>query len=164
MFTGASLVGFVFSALTMHLALEAGARPWLARLLGMLVAMNLAFLLNGRFTFGGLTRERCLPLWAAYMANSGFGNLCNYLVFLALTSSRWPLISQVDVAFVAGAMTAWGINFLGARYLVFGGFGKRVAQRLKAMVVSRPSRRPPSRPEPSRSPVPAPGERGWSRR
>lgn len=160
-FTGASLVGFVFSALTMHLGLEAGLRGWVARLLGMLVAMNLTFLLNGRFTFNALTRERFLPLWGAYVANSAMGNACNYLVFLTLRSTHRPLISNVDVAFLAGAMTAWGINFLGARFLVFGAFGRRLAARLKRLV-SWSSGARPYRSRPARPAAPAPAERGSS--
>ena len=154
MFTGASLVGFVFSAITMHVGVDAGLRPWLARLLGMLVAMNLAFLLNGRFTFNALSRQRFLPLWGAYMANSSFGNLCNYFTFLTLRSLHRPVISNLDVAFLAGAVMAWAINFLGARYLVFGALGRRLAARAKDLMFSRPSR----------PPAPAPAEHGSSRR
>ena len=163
-FTGASLIGFVFSATAMHLGLEAGLRGWAARLIALLVAMHVTFFLNGRFTFNALTRERFLPLWAAYVANSAFGNSCNYLMFLTLRSTHRPVISDADVAFVAGAMTAWGINFLGARFVVFGDTGRRIAAHLRAMVVS-PSGRPgrPS-PNPSGPRAPAPAEHGSSRR
>jgi putative flippase GtrA len=141
MFTGASLIGFVFSAATMHLGLAAGLRGWAARLIALLVAMHVTFLLNGRFTFNALSRERFLPLWAAYVANSAFGNTCNYLVFLTLRSTHRPLVSDADVAFVAGAMTAWALNFLGARFVVFGDAGRRLARRLRDLFVSPPSRR-----------------------
>jgi putative flippase GtrA len=168
-FTGASLIGFVFSAATMHLGLEAGLRGWAARLIALLVAMHVTFLINGRFTFKALTRERFLPLWAAYVANSAFGNSCNYLVFLTLRSTHRPFVSNADVAFVAGAMTAWALNFLGARFVVFGELGPRLAARLKRMVLSRPSGPRPSRPRssrpgPSRPSAPAPAEHGSSRR
>jgi putative flippase GtrA len=158
-FTGASLVGFVFSMATMHLGLAAGLRGWAARLIALLVAMHVTFFLNGRFTFNALTRERFLPLWAAYVANSAVGNSCNYLVFLGLRSTHRPVISNADVAFVAGAMTAWGLNFLGARFLVFGAFGQRLAARAKRALVSW--RVLPSRP--SRRPGPAQAARGSSR-
>jgi putative flippase GtrA len=154
MFTGASLVGFVFSAATMHAGLALGLRPWAARLIGMAVAMNVSFLLNGRYTFRALTRESFLPLWAAYMANSALGNTCNYAMFVALTATHRPLISQPDVAFVAGAMAAWAINFLGARFVVFGEAGRRFARYLARGVLSRPSR----------PRAPAPAARGSSRR
>ena len=154
MFTGASLVGFVFSAATMHAGLAVGVAPWAARLAGMFVAMNVSFLINGRFTFQALTRDTCVRLWWAFMANSAFGNACNYGVFVLMTSSHRPVISHPDVAFVAGAVTAWTINFLGARFLVFGGVGRRLAAEVRRRVSIR-------RPRPG---VPAPAEHGSSRR
>jgi putative flippase GtrA len=154
MFTGASLIGFLFSVTTMHLGLASGMPAWAARLIAMFVAMNVSFLINGRFTFRALTRERCLGLWAAYMANGAIGNACNYAVFVILTSTHRPLIGQPDVAFVAGAITAWAINFLGARFVVFGAAGRRFAARVGGSVFSRPSR----------PRVPAPAEHGSSRR
>jgi putative flippase GtrA len=160
-FTGASLIGFVFSVSTLHLGMHLGLPGWAARLIALLVAMNITFVLNGRFTFNALSRERFLPLWGAYLLNSSFGNACNYLVFLTLRSLHRPFLSQADVAFVAGAMAAWAINFLGARYVVFGGAGRRILDWIKARIASvfsRPSRR---RARPS---VPAPDGRGWSRR
>jgi putative flippase GtrA len=158
-FTGAALIGFVFSAVTLHLGLHAGLRGWEARLISLLVAMHVTFLINGRFTFNGLSRQRFLPLWGAYVANSAIGNSCNYLVFLTLRSLHRPVISNTDVAFLAGAVTAWAINFLGARYVVFGGAARRALAWLKRAVVSRPSRRHPSRPR-----DPAPAEPGSSPR
>jgi putative flippase GtrA len=159
-FTGASLVGFVFSMATMHLCLAGGLRGWAARLIALLVAMHVTFFLNGRFTFNALTRERFLPLWAAYVANSATGNAVNYLIFLSLRATHRPVISNADVAFVAGAMTAWALNFLGARFVVFGALGERLAARAKRALVSRT----PLRSRPSPPPGPAPAGHGSSRR
>jgi putative flippase GtrA len=138
----------------LHLGLHAGLRGWAARLIALLVAMHVTFFINGRFTFNALTRERFLPLWAAYVANSAFGNSCNYFVFLTLRSTHRPVISNADVAFVAGAIAAWAINFLGARFVVFGNAGRRLAAGLRRALFSRTSR----------SRAPAPAGRGWSRR
>jgi hypothetical protein len=69
------------------------------------------------------------------------------------------VISNTDVAFLAGSVTAWAINFLGARFLVFGGLGRRLAARVKRLAFSRPSRSEPSHPR-----APAPAEPGSSRR
>lgn len=157
-FTGASLVGFVFSAATLRLALQAGLHPWAARLTAMLVAMHVTFFINGRYVFGALTRERFFALWGAYVLNSAFGNACNFGVFVGLTASHRPVIGNPYVAFLAGAMTAWGINFLGARFVVFGDAGRRLAARLRAAFVSPPA------PGSGRRAAPAPAERGWSRR
>jgi putative flippase GtrA len=153
-FTGASLVGFVFSAITLHLGLRYGLHPWVARLIAMLVAMHVTFFINGRYVFGALTRERFLGLWAAYVANSACGNACNFGVFVAVQSTDWQIPAKPYVAFVAGAMTAWAINFLGARFIVFGELGRRLVTQVKQRCVSLPARRA----------APAPAERGWSRR
>ena len=156
-FTGASLVGFVVSFATMHLFLAAGLAGWAARLIALLAAMHVTFFLNGRFTFNALSRARFLPLWAAYVANSAVGNSFNYAVFLGLRAAHRPVISHADVAFVAGAVTAWAINFVGARFLVFGSLGQRIAARARALFVSPTARRSPP-------PAPAPAARGSSRR
>lgn len=157
-FTGASLIGFLFSAATLRLALQAGVHPWAARLLAMVVAMHVTFFINGRYVFGALTRERFFALWGAYVLNSAFGNACNFGVFVSLTASHRAVVSSPYVAFLAGAMTAWAINFLGARFVVFGDAGRRLAARLRGGLVSG-SRRAPAPPA-----APAPAERGWSRR
>ena len=57
-FSGAALIGFAVSALVLHLGLEAGLRPWISRLIALVVAMNVTFFINGRFVFGGFSRRR----------------------------------------------------------------------------------------------------------
>lgn len=146
-FTGAALIGFVVSALVLHLGLEAGLRPWSARLVALLCAMNVTFLINGRFVFRALTRRRFLAQWAAYTANSAFGNCCNYWVFVTLESTHRPIIGDPYVALFAGSLAAWAINFTGARFLVFGGVARKLADRCVRLVVSQRSR--PDAPEPA---------------
>lgn len=153
-FTGVALVGFGVSALVLHLGLEAGLRPWAARLVALLVAMNVTFLINGRYVFGALTRETFWGQWAAYTTNSACGNLCNYWVFVTLESTHRPVIGNPYVALLAGSATAWAINFTGARLLVFGDAGRRLAARCRRMLVSPRARRC----------VPGPAEPGSSRR
>jgi putative flippase GtrA len=162
-FSGVALIGFAVSAVILHLALEAGLRPWASRLIALLCAMNVTFLINGRFVFRALTRERFLAQWAAYTANSAVGNVCNYWVFVTLESTHRPVIGNPYVALLAGSIIAWAINFTGARFVVFGGAARRLAARFRSspapvaapvMVVS-----PPSHPH-----APAPPEPGSSRR
>jgi putative flippase GtrA len=151
-FTGVALIGFVISALVLHAGLELGLSPWAARLIALLCAMHLTFLINGRFVFRALNRERFFAQWAAYVANSAFGNFCNFWVFVALESTHWPVISHPYVALLAGSITAWAINFTGARLLVFGGAGRRLAARWRRLFVSPRSRpRAPARSEPESS-------------
>ena len=153
-FTGVALIGFAVSAAILHLGLEAGLRPWAARLIALLCAMHVTFLINGRFVFRALTRRRFLAQWAAYVTNSAFGNFCNYWVFVTLESTHRPVIGNPYVALLVGSMVAWAINFTGARFVVFGGAARAVMARWTRMFVS-----PRSRPR-----APAPAEPGSSRR
>src|SRR5579863_1265321 len=152
-FTGVALIGFAVSALVLKLGLEAGLRPWSARLIALLCAMNVTFLINGRFVFRALTQRRFLAQWAAYTANRAFGNFCNYWIFVTLESTHRPVIGDPYVALLAGSMAAWAINFTGARFLVFGRMGRKLAERWARRSVS-----PRSRPD-----VPAPAEPGSPR-
>ncbi|MBS0333612.1 MAG: GtrA family protein [Proteobacteria bacterium] len=153
-FSGVALVGFVLSATILHLGLEMGFRPWAARLIALVFAMNVTFLINGRFVFGGLTRRRFLVQWATYCANSACGNFCNYWTFVTLESTHRAVIGDPYVALAAGSVVAWAINFTGARFVVFGGGAQGLKARLARLVVS-----PRSRPA-----GPAPAEPGSSRR
>jgi putative flippase GtrA len=139
-FTSVALIGFGLSALVLHFGLEAGLRPWAARLIALLCAMNLTFLINGKFVFKALTRQRFFAQWGAYLMNSAVGNLCNYWVFVTLESTHRPLIGNPYVALFAGSATAWAINYTGARLVVFGPAGRRLAQRCRAVFVSPRSR------------------------
>ena len=152
-FTGVALIGFAVSAAILHLGLEAGFRPWSARLVALLCAMNVTFLINGRFVFRALTRRRFLAQWAAYVANSAFGNFCNYWVFVTLESTHRPVIGNPYVALLAGSIVAWAINFTGARFVVFGGAAKDLMARWTGLFVSprsRPTAPAPAEPESSR--------------
>jgi putative flippase GtrA len=153
-FTGVALIGFSISAAILHLGLEAGLRPWAARLIALVSAMNVTFLINGLFVFRALTRRRFFAQWAAYVTNSGVGNFCNYWVFVTLESTHRPVIGNPYVALLAGSVTAWAINFTGARFVVFGDAARRLARRCLRMFVS-----PRSRPD-----APEPAEPGSSRR
>jgi putative flippase GtrA len=151
-FTAVALIGFAVSALILHLGMDVGLRPWLARVIALVVAMNVTFVINGRFVFRALSRGRVLAQWGAYVTNSAFGNICNCLVFVALQSSHRPVIGNPYVALLAGSATAWAINFLGARFLVFGAAGRRLAGRCAQLFANRPSRPPgPASAEPGSS-------------
>ena len=152
-FTGVALVGFAISAAILHLGLEAGLRPWAARLVALLCAMNVTFLINARFVFHALSRRRFLAQWAAYVANSAFGNFCNYWTFVTLESTHRPVIGNPYLALLAGSAVAWAINFTGARLVVFGGGVRGLLIRLGVVVSPR-----------ARPHAPAPAEPGSSRR
>lgn len=146
-FSAVALIGFAVSAGILHLGLEAGLRPWAARLIALVVAMHVTFLINGRFVFRALTRRRFLAQWAAYVTNSAVGNFCNYWTFVTLESTHRPVIGNPYVALLAGSVVAWAINYTGARLVVFGPAGRRLASRCRAVFVSPRSR--PRAPEPA---------------
>ena len=150
-FSGVALIGFAVSAGVLHLALEAGLRPWSARLIALAIAMNVTFFINGRFVFGGFSRRRLLSQWGAYVTNSAIGNACNYWVFVTLESTHREVIGNPYVALLAGSVTAWAINFTGARFVVFGRVGRRLRARWRMFSSA------------SRPRVPAPAEPGSSR-
>ena len=152
-FTDVALIGFGLSAVVLHFGIAAGLRPWAARLIALVCAMNLTFLINGRLVFATLTRKRFFAQWGAYLTNSAFGNTCNYWVFVTLESLQRPVISNPYVALLAGSVTAWAINIMGARFLVFGDHGRRLAARCRERLVSPRSRpRAPASVEPGSSP------------
>ena len=150
-FTGVALIGFVVSAVVLHLCLEAELRPWAARLVALVCAMNVTFLINGRFVFRALSRQRFLAQWGAYVANSAFGNFCNYWVFVTLESTHRPVIGNPYVALVFGSIVAWAINFVGARFVVFGSLGRRASRWVRAIVSRRSRHHAPARAGPGSS-------------
>lgn len=136
-FSGVALIGFAVSALVLKLGLEWGLRPWSARLIALVCAMNVTFLINGRFVFKALTRRSFMAQWLAYCTNSAFGNFCNYWIFVTLESTHRPVIGDPYVALFAGSLAAWAINFTGARFLVFGGAARKWLGRVTRFLPSR---------------------------
>lgn len=119
-FTGVSLVGFGTDAAVLHAGAGLGLSPAIARLVSLTCAMQVTFVLNGLHVFRRLERGRRLRRWCAYMLAGGFGNLCNYWIFVTLVSLHHPVASRPMVALAAGSAAGWIINYLGARLLVFG--------------------------------------------
>jgi len=150
-FSGAALIGFAVSALVLHLGLEAGLRPWISRLIALVVAMNVTFFINGRFVFGGFSRRRLVSQWGAYLTNSAIGNTCNYWVFVTLESTHREVIGNPYVALLAGSVVAWAINFAGARFIVFGRVGRRLRARWRLVLSPALRLRAPARAEPGSS-------------
>ncbi|MBV9997121.1 MAG: GtrA family protein [Caulobacteraceae bacterium] len=124
-----SLAGFAVDAMLLWLGLAAGLEPAWARVGSLLVAMQVTFVLNGRHVFKGLDHGRLPAQWLAYMTANGFGNACNYWIFVTLVSLHWPVVSAPFPALSAAASCAWLINYLTARGLVFGPGWRRLTGR-----------------------------------
>ena len=112
-------VGFVTDASILHLGLALHIEPAFARAISLISAMQVTFLINGLLVFRCLERSRWPVQWAGYMVTNGFGNLCNYFVFVTLVSLHDRIWSNHWLGLVAGGLTAWAINYTSARLLVF---------------------------------------------
>jgi putative flippase GtrA len=141
-FTLVSVLGFATDATVLHLLMEAGAAPALARVASLLSAMQVTFLVNGLLVFHSLDRARPWRQWAAYMLAHGFGNFCNYGIFVTLVSLRRPPLSRPLAALAVASVLAWTINYLAARYLVFRRTRTRAGARAMAGRVTPLSARP----------------------
>lgn len=118
-FGGVGLVGFCVDAALLHLGLGAGLPAWAARIVSLFFAMQATFTINRLHVFRDLERTHLARQWTGYMLANGFGNFCNYWIFLTLVSTRWPLISNHYAALAVGSLSAWLINFAGTRMFVF---------------------------------------------
>jgi putative flippase GtrA len=118
-FAGVSLIGFVTDALLLHAGVGLGVAPALARIFSLFCAMQVTFIINGLHVFSCLNRASFLRQWSGYMTSNGFGNFCNYWIFVTLVSTHWPVVSVHLVALAVGSAAAWMINFTAARLFVF---------------------------------------------
>jgi putative flippase GtrA len=152
-FGGVGLIGFAVDAALLHVGLEFGAPAWAARIVSLFCAMQTTFTINGVFVFRRLQRGRLLRQWSGYMLSNGFGNLCNYWIFLTMVSTHWPGVSNHYAAMTAGSFCAWLINFAGARLAAF-------PRTCAGERDGGATQEAPGGPSPDRGPA-APG---WSRR
>ncbi len=105
-FGGVGLVGFCVDAALLHLGLDVGAAAWAARIVSLFFAMQATFTINRLHVFRDLDRTRLVRQWTGYMLANGFGNFCNYWIFLTLVSTHWPLVSNHYAALAAGSLSA----------------------------------------------------------
>jgi len=143
-FGSVGLVGFCVDAVLLHLGLDAGLPAWAARVISLFFAMQATFTINRLHVFRDLDRTRLVRQWAAYMLANGFGNFCNYWIFLTLVSTRWPVVSNHYAALAVGSLSAWLINFGGTRLFVF---------RRPTALLNQHSKPDPDDPSPGHGPV-----------
>jgi putative flippase GtrA len=135
-FAAVGLVGLLTDGMLLRLGLAVGMSPAIARAISLFCAMQVTFTINGMVVFRCLTLKRLARQWAGYMATNGFGNVCNYWIFVTLVSLHRPLVSNPYVALIVGAFAAYLINYAGARLLVFGAgrTGAIIARRRRASI------------------------------
>jgi putative flippase GtrA len=118
-FGAVGFLGFLTDATMLQLGIHLGLTPAMARVISLLSAMQVTFTVNGLFVFRCLRREKLPHQWLGYMAANSLGNLCNYFIFLAFVSSRLPVVSDHLFALASGSFTAWLVNYVGTRFVVF---------------------------------------------
>ena len=120
-YTAVSLIGFAIDATLLHAGLRVGLSPAWARVISLVCAMQATFAINDRHVFAQQGAHRSVARrWCAYMATNGFGNLCNYWIFVTLVSLHARVVSVPVVALCAASACAWAINYASCRFLVFG--------------------------------------------
>jgi putative flippase GtrA len=117
-FTFVSALGFAVDAGVLHLLMAAGVGPAWARVVSLLCAMQVTFLINGLVVFRCLDRAPWRQ-WVTYMLAHGFGNFCNYWIFVTLVSLHRTPLSAPLAALAVASVSAWAINYIAARYVVF---------------------------------------------
>jgi putative flippase GtrA len=114
-------IGFLTDISVLRLCLRGlHLTPFEGRAVSLACAMQVTFLINGLVVFRCLTWRSCGRQWLAYMGSNGLGNLINYAVFAGLVASRLPEVSRNGWALVISSLIAYALNFLCARFMVFG--------------------------------------------
>jgi putative flippase GtrA len=112
-------LGFLTDITFLRIGLILGLSAVAARLISLMCAMQVTFLVNSLVVFRCLRRETIVRQWLSYMGSSGVGNLINALIFAALVMSRWPGVSRHGTALLIGSLAAYLINYTGCRLIVF---------------------------------------------
>jgi putative flippase GtrA len=119
-FACVGLVGFVVDALCLRGGLALHLSSAIARFVSLALAMQVTFTINRTLVFRCAGREGVVRQWAAYNATNGFGNLCNYWIFVTLSSLHGEPASKWFIALPISALSAYLINYAGVRLVVFG--------------------------------------------
>lgn len=114
------MIGFAVDAGLLKVGLVLGLTAAIARLISLICAMQVTFAINRKHVFRCRPGTSCLGQWCAYMASNGFGNLCNYWIFVTLSSLHGHEVSKPWIALPISAVCAYVINYAGARLVVFG--------------------------------------------
>ena len=137
-FAAVGLLGLLTDVILLRLGMTVGLSAAMARAISLLCAMQVTFAINSVAVFRCLTPKKLARQWAGYMVTNGFGNFCNYWIFVSLVSFHRPFVSNPYVALPVGAAAAYVINYAGARLLVFGSgrAGFIIAQRRRLTAAS----------------------------
>jgi putative flippase GtrA len=118
-FACVGLIGFALDAALLRGGLALGLSPAVARLVSLVLAMQVTFTINRLHVFRAASHKSTFRQWCAYMATNGFGNVCNYWIFVTLSSLHGQAVSKWFVALPISAGSAYLINYAGVRLVVF---------------------------------------------
>lgn len=110
-------LGFTVDALVLLLLIHSlGMSPFAARVLSILVALTVTWVLHRSWTFRTANANR-MAEWLRFAVVNGFGGGLNYLVYAAILVAL-PGTSPL-VALVGGSAAALVANFLGSKFWAF---------------------------------------------
>lgn len=113
------VIGMVVDVSVLYLAMASGLGWHTGRICSFLAAVTATWQCNRRYTFTS-RREQSLWLeWWRYLAAMSGGGAINFATYslVTVTFPTLPLLPMVAVA--AGSIAGLGVNFIGAKYLVF---------------------------------------------
>ncbi len=119
-FAAACLIGFFADALTLRIGLALGLDVRLARLIALVLALQVSFALSRWLVFRLAERGPVVREWARYMTANGFGGACSLTLFISLLRVKLPLVSGTWAALVLSSLAAYAINYAGTRLFVYG--------------------------------------------
>ncbi len=113
-------IGFAVDGGLLFTLVHTGVSPYYARFISFPCAVLATWWLNSRWTFtaegtGGGKQ------FGAYIAVQVLGALTNLAVYLAMLHFTGTEAAQAFIAFAFGSAAGLIVNFLGSRFLVFGG-------------------------------------------
>jgi putative flippase GtrA len=115
------VVGLLADVAILYLALALGLGFYAGRVVSFLGAVFVTWQLNRRYVFHA-ARSAMSPWreWWTYLASMMGGGAFNYAGYSALIAfgPRGPLLPMLAVA--AGSLAGMTVNFLSAKFLVFG--------------------------------------------
>ncbi len=137
-FAAVCMIGFVVDAGGTKAGVMLGLSAPLSRFVALLAALQVTFVLSRWLVFHNAGQGSLAGQWWRYMIANGFGGFCNFGIFVALIALRWPFLSNLWVALVVSASTAYFINYAGTRLYVYGRDMAAPLTKAHEEVASRP--------------------------
>ncbi len=123
-FGGVGTLGFLIDAAVFTIANLFLNNLYLSRLVSYLAAASFTWLLNRKFTFAASDRPP-VQEWGRFVLVQTVGGAVNYGVYAILVSTYAFFTAHPVAAIAAGSIAGMGVNFLSAKFYVFGNAGEK---------------------------------------